>query len=223
MAVDVVLATRRAARARDGVNLMEHAREVLAPEDILKRFASGPQAGIFTAGVVSEHDGAGGWAAVAVEGGMPQAICSGSAVNVPQRRLEIRAAIEGLKIPWTGGPTVLFTRNRELQAHLSDPGTSCRPPNGSSRWSPKDVALQYEARQVLGSSFPVDIRWIAARDGSQWNEFAEEVAWWGKRYRPNWARFEAILGPKASATPPFGDAAAEMAALPLGDLLADSN
>ena len=77
---------------------MPSPRPNLTPSEVLDRFESGPQTGVFTDGCCEPNPGPGGWGAVKVIDGKVVAERHGHEEDTTNNRMELKALVEGFKM-----------------------------------------------------------------------------------------------------------------------------
>ncbi len=151
--------------------------EFLSPEEVLARYRGGPRTGVFSDGSCEGNPGPGGWGVVWVEDGRIVAEKHGSDPDTTNNRMELTALIEAYR---------MLPRDAEVPVY-SDSQLCVRTVN---EWAPgweqrgwrrkggpiKNLELVRELYALAAAHPKVELRWIAAHDGSRWNEYADALA-----------------------------------------------
>lgn len=153
------------------------ATENLTLAQVLERFEGGPQDGVFTDGGCRPNPGPGGWGVVWVRGGEIVAQRHGSDPDTTNNRMELTAVIEAFK---------LLPREEKTTVH-SDSDLVVKTVNEWARswekngWKRKTGAianldLVKELWALVKERPNARLVWLAAHDGSRWNEYADSLA-----------------------------------------------
>lgn len=131
---------------------------------------------IFTDGACSGNPGAGGWAAILTYGKHEREI-SGGDKTTTNNRMELTAAIEGLKALKAPSSVILYTDSR----YVMDGLTKWLPRWKANGWKtankkPVKNADLWHALDEAASRHEVDWRWVAGHSGHDGNERADALA-----------------------------------------------
>ena len=149
----------------------------LTTAEILKRFDSGPNTGIFTDGSCQGNPGAGGWGAVHVREGIVVEQRHGSDAATTNNRMELTAMIAGLEMAGLNEPVTVYSDSRLVVETL----TSWAKGWEARGWKRKEgevknLELVQRAYALAGARPRASITWIRAHDGSRWNEYADALS-----------------------------------------------
>ena len=150
---------------------------LLTPEEVLARYHGGPRSGVFTDGSCEGNPGPGGWGVVWVEEGRILAERSGSDAATTNNRMELRALIEAFKLLPGESDATVYSDSQLCVKTITEwaPGWAARG------WRRKtgpiaNLELVQELYALARAHPKVRLRWIAAHDGSRWNEYADALA-----------------------------------------------
>lgn len=132
---------------------------------------------IYTDGACLGNPGPGGWAAVLLSGDRRKEI-SGSAAATTNNRMELKAAIEGLKQLKHPCRVVVITDSRYLHDALEKGWLEKWRRNGwktAGRTLVKNQDLWRELHGLL-QRHRVDFRWTRGHEGNEGNERCDELA-----------------------------------------------
>ncbi len=149
----------------------------LTPEEVLARYTSGPQDGVFTDGGARPNPGRGGWGFVYVEGGRIVAEGEGSDPNTTNNRMEMSAIIAALEHLPEDAKVTLFSDSDLCVKTLTVWAKSW----ASRGWRRKEgeiknLDLVQRAYELSRAHPGVKLLWIKAHDGSRWNEYVDALA-----------------------------------------------
>ena len=151
--------------------------ENLTLAEVLVKYDSGPDRGVFTDGSAVPNPGPGGWGVVWVEDGRIVRQAHGHDPNTTNNRMELRALIEAF---------TMLPADAEIDV-LSDSELSV---NTITRWAPrweragwkrkagpiKNLELVRELLSLYRAHPGCRLRWTAAHAGNRWNEYADSLA-----------------------------------------------
>ncbi len=136
-----------------------------------------PKVRMYTDGGCRPNPGPGGWAAVVIEEGRPVREFSGSDLDTTNNRMEIQAAVEGLRA--LDGPhrVEVFTDSEYLRKGI----TSWLPGWRRNGWktSQKKPVKNQDLWQELAGELDrhrVTWHWVKGHAGNRWNERADQLA-----------------------------------------------
>lgn len=136
-----------------------------------------PGVSIYTDGGCRPNPGPGGWAAVLIEGDRPVRELSGGDPDTTNNRMEIQAAVEGLRALEGPYRVQLFTDSEYLRQGVTNWLPKWRE-NGWKTSSKKEVKNQ-DLWQVLQRELErhrVTWHWVRGHAGNRWNERADRLA-----------------------------------------------
>jgi ribonuclease HI len=136
-----------------------------------------PSATVYTDGGCRPNPGPGGWAAIVLgPDGSPRELSGGEA-DTTNNRMELRAAIEGLRALGESTQIELYTDSEYLRRGV----TEWLPRWRQSGWrtarkgAVKNVDLWTDLADEL-ERHQVDWHWVKGHSGDRWNERADELA-----------------------------------------------
>ncbi|MEC9206282.1 MAG: ribonuclease HI [Pseudomonadota bacterium] len=125
---------------------------------------------LFTDGACSGNPGPGGWGAVIINEGKIQKF-SGGELNTTNNRMELQAAIEGIKKSLNANKIILYTDSKYLKDGITIWVSNWRKNNWlTSSKKPvknKDLWIQLDA---LNSNLNISWRWVKAHQNSNTEE-----------------------------------------------------
>ena len=153
-------------------------RELNLPlAEVLLRFHSGPDTGVFTDGSCSGNPGPGGWGAVRVRGGDVVAQQHGSEPWTTNNRMEFTAVIAGLEMLDPVEEETVYS-DSQLVVNTLMVWAAGWEKRGWKRkeGAVKNLDLVQRAWALKQERPAVRIAWIRAHDGSRWNEYADSLS-----------------------------------------------
>ena len=151
----------------------------LAPSEVLRRFHSGPQTGVFTDGCCEPNPGPGGWGAVKVIDGKIVQERHGHEQQTTSNRMELGALIEGYKMLSPGEELPVFS-DSELCVNTITTWAAAWERNGWTRGKKreeiKNLDLVKQLYELARSRPRAKLQWIKGHEGSQWNEYADALS-----------------------------------------------
>ena len=151
--------------------------DVLTPDEVLARFTSGPDTGVFTDGSCDPNPGPGGWGFVWVEGGRIMAEKSGYEPSTTNNRMELTALIEAFSALPLDAEVSVYS-DSQLCVNTVNEWAAGWEKRGWKRKSGPIANLELVKQlYALAKARPgVRLRWIRAHDGTRWNEYADALA-----------------------------------------------
>ncbi len=136
-----------------------------------------PAITIYTDGGCRPNPGPGGWAAVLIKKGTQPRDLSGGEPKTTNNRMELRAAIEGLKALDRGHRVRLVTDSQYLRRGITEWLVRWRA-NGWKTAAKKPVLNDDLWRELADEleRHRVDWEWVKGHSGSRWNERADRLA-----------------------------------------------
>jgi ribonuclease HI len=149
----------------------------LTPEEVLRRHTSGPRSGVFTDGSCEGNPGPGGWGVVWVDDDRIVGEAHGSDPATTNNRMELRALIEAFRMLPPESDAVVYSDSQLCVKTITEwaPGWAARG------WRRKtgpiaNLELVQELYALARAHPKARLTWIAAHDGSRWNEYADALA-----------------------------------------------
>jgi ribonuclease HI len=149
----------------------------LSTTEILARFDSGPDTGIFTDGSCQGNPGPGGWGAVHVRNGEVIEQRHGFEPMTTNNRMELAAMIAGLEMAGVEEAITVYSDSRLVVETV----TSWAKGWEARGWKRKEGEVKnldlVQRAYALANQRPLaNITWIRAHDGSRWNEYADALS-----------------------------------------------
>ena len=150
---------------------------LLSTEQVLERYTSGPESGVFTDGSCEGNPGPGGWGFVWVESDEIVEERYGSNAATTNNRMELTALIEALRVLPEDAETTVYS-DSQLCVKTVNEWAGGWERRGWRRKTGPIANLELVKRfYALARARPgVRIEWIRAHDGSRWNEYADALA-----------------------------------------------
>jgi ribonuclease HI len=136
---------------------------------------SSPLVVIYTDGACSPNPGPGGWAAI-LTAGKNEKVLTGSDPRTTNNRMELTAALEGLKALKVPSSVCIYTDSEYLRRGITEwlPGWQAR------NWRRKDGELAnvdlWQPLASLCKTHQVDWKWLRGHAGHEMNERADRLA-----------------------------------------------
>ena len=163
------LPTLRAVADRQGV--------LLSPDEVLTRYKDGPRTGLFTDGSCEGNPGPGGWGVVWVEDDRIVESRSGSEAQTTNNRMELRALIEAFRLLPAGARTTVYSDSQLCVKTVNEWAAGWAARGWRRKSGPiANLELVQELYGLALAHPGVQLTWIAAHDGSRWNEYADALA-----------------------------------------------
>lgn len=151
--------------------------EVLTLREVLERYHSGPQTGIFADGSARPNPGPGGWGVVHVVNGNIKAQLHGHDQDTTNNRMELTALIAAYKLLSPEDEIEIFTDSDLCVKSINEWAKSWEKRGWKRKDGPiKNVEMVKELYYLAQSRPRVKLRWIKAHDGSLWNEYADALS-----------------------------------------------
>ena len=149
-------------------------------EEVLDRFADGPDTGLFTDGSCEENPGgAGGWGAVKVVRGEVVDQKHGHAEVTTSNRMELTAVIEALRMLAPGEDLTVRTDSKYC-LNVATKWASSWKRNGWTRGKKREpvenLDLVKELQELMEARPQARVEWVRGHDGSRWNEYADSLS-----------------------------------------------
>lgn len=150
-------------------------RRTAAPE-------ASPTDGVFTDGSADPNPGDGGWAAVWVRDGVVVDERSGGEPATTNNRMELRALIEGARMVPEGTPAILWSDSDLAVRTINEWAAGWERRGWKRKTGPvQNLDLVKELYAIARARPELELRWIKAHAGHEWNEYADELANRGRR------------------------------------------
>ena len=152
-------------------------RELLNPDQVLKRYTAGPKTGVFTDGSCEGNPGPGGWGFVWVEDDRILTEDAGTSGDTTNNRMELTALIEAYRVLPRDARTTVYS-DSQLCVNTVTKWASGWAKRGWKRKSGPiaNLELVQQLYALAGHHPDVKLSWIKAHDGSRWNEYADVLA-----------------------------------------------
>lgn len=136
-----------------------------------------PEVDIYTDGACSGNPGPGGWAAILLAKGRKKEI-SGGEENTTNQRMEIRAAIEGLKALKRPAKVRLHSDSAYLVNAFQQGWLRRWQANGWQTAGKKPVSNKELWQELLSVMAPHQVEWVkvVGHADDEWNNRADELA-----------------------------------------------
>ena len=163
--------------ARGGGRRTTLVEQNLTTAQVLAKYTTGPTDGVFTDGSAHPNPGPGGWGAVYVVGGEVVAQDHGKSSQTTNNRMELTALIHGFDLVPPGTPAVVYTDSKLCV----DTVTKWAPGWERGGWKRKTGAIKNldlvkELYAKAKQRPELRLEWIAAHNGSRWNEYADSLS-----------------------------------------------
>lgn len=149
----------------------------LTLDEVLSRYRTGPQTGVFTDGGASPNPGPGGWGFVHVKEGEIIHQGHGHEPDTTNNRMELTALIEAFKsLPPDAEITVYSDSNLCVQT-INEWAKSWERNGWRRKSGPiKNLELVQELYALSLAKPGVKLKWVKAHNGDRWNEYADSLA-----------------------------------------------
>jgi len=151
--------------------------EFLSPEEVLRRHTGGPDTGVFTDGSCEGNPGPGGWGYVWVEDGRIVAEDFGHEPETTNNRMELRALIEAYRRLPEDARVPVYSDSQLCVKTINEWAPGWERRGWRRRTGPiANLELVRELYDLVRRHPHAPLRWIAAHEGSRWNEYADALA-----------------------------------------------
>ncbi len=149
----------------------------LSPEETLKQFHKGPDAGIFTDGHCVPNPGRGGWgAAKVIAGELIEERC-GQEASTTNNRMELKALIEGFKMLGQDEETVVYSDSELCVNTITKWASGWKQKGWKKKGGEiKNLDLVKELYELAQSRPNARLEWIRGHSGARWNEYADALS-----------------------------------------------
>lgn len=151
--------------------------ENLTLDEVLEKYADGPDTGVFTDGSATPNPGPGGWGAVYVVDGEVVAQAHGHEVHTTNNRMELLAVIEGIALVPEGTAATIYSDSKLVVQTLNEWAAGWKARGWKRKTGPvENLDLVKRAHEAFEARPELDLEWIRAHDGSRWNEYADALS-----------------------------------------------
>ena len=149
----------------------------LSPEEVLRRHHSGPNTGVFTDGSCEGNPGPGGWGVVWVEDGEIVKEAHGADPATTNNRMELTALIEAFRALPRDARVTVFSDSDLCVKTINEWAAGWAARGWRRKTGPiANLELVQELYALARAHPKARLQWIAAHDGSRWNEYADALA-----------------------------------------------
>jgi ribonuclease HI len=149
----------------------------LTPEQVLARHHGGPRSGVFTDGSCEGNPGPGGWGVVWVEDDRIVAERHGADPQTTNNRMELRALIEAYKLLPADAAVTIHSDSQLCVKTINEWAAAWAARGWRRKTGPiANLELVQELYALARAHPKAKLVWIAAHDGSRWNEYADALA-----------------------------------------------
>lgn len=139
--------------------------------------AEDPTDGVFTDGSADPNPGVGGWGAVWVRNGEIVDERFGGEADTTNNRMELKALIEGAGMVPAGTPAILWSDSNLAVRTVNEWAAGWARRGWKRKTGPvQNLDLVQELYHLLADRPELEVRWIKAHAGHEWNEYADELA-----------------------------------------------
>lgn len=151
--------------------------ELLTPEEVLARYTSGPDTGVFTDGSCDPNPGPGGWGFVWVKAGSIVAEKCGRDPDTTNNRMELNALIEAYETLPDDEDVTVYSDSQLCVNTINQWAAGWEKRGWKRKTGPiKNLDLVQRLWTLSKERPRVRLEWIRAHDGSRWNEYADALA-----------------------------------------------
>jgi ribonuclease HI len=151
--------------------------ENLPLSEVLQRYSSGPQTGVFTDGSCSPNPGAGGWGVAWLKDGQLHEQRYGKEDDTTNNRMEMLALIEAMKMLPGDAKITVYSDSQLCVNTLNTWAVAWQRRGWKRKGGPiKNLDLVQAGFELKQQRPGVTIEWIAAHSGHLGNELADSLA-----------------------------------------------
>ena len=151
--------------------------EFLTPEEVLRRYRTGPATGVFTDGSCEGNPGPGGWGFVWVEDGEIVEQGSGVDPSTTNNRMELTALIAAYEALPADAVITVYSDSQLCVKTVNEWAAGWEKRGWRRKSGPiANLELVKKLYALAGDHPKVTLQWIKAHDGSRWNEYADALA-----------------------------------------------
>ena len=152
-------------------------RELLTPDEVLRRYRGGPRTGVFTDGSCEGNPGRGGWAWVWVEADEIRGEGRGVDPATTNNRMELTALIEALRALPEDLAIAVHSDSQLCVRTVNEWAAGWEARGWRRKGGPIANLELVKELYALAKRHPrAELRWIKAHDGSRWNEYVDALA-----------------------------------------------
>jgi len=145
--------------------------------EVLERYTTGPDHGVFTDGACSGNPGPGGWGVVVVENGEVVDQRHGHEGRTTNNRMELTALINAYEMLPTDSQAVIHSDSNLCVRTINEWAAGWKRNGWKRKTGPvENLDLVQRAYELSLRHRGVELKWIKAHDGSRWNEYADSLA-----------------------------------------------
>jgi ribonuclease HI len=149
----------------------------LTPEEVLRKHTSGPRTGVFTDGSCEGNPGPGGWGVVWVDDDKIVREAHGSDPATTNNRMELRALIEAFRMLPADSDATIYSDSQLCVKTINEWAAGWAARGWRRKTGPiANLELVQELYALARAHPKARLQWIAAHDGSRWNEYADALA-----------------------------------------------
>jgi ribonuclease HI len=153
------------------------ANEYLTPEEVLRRYTSGPKTGVFTDGSCEGNPGPGGWGFVWVEDDRIVEEKRGSDPATTNNRMELTALIAAYQALPEDSQVTVYSDSQLCVKTVNEWAAGWEQRGWRRKSGPiANLELVRKLYALANAHAGVTLQWIRAHDGSRWNEYADALA-----------------------------------------------
>lgn len=150
---------------------------LLTPDEVLARYTDGPRTGVFTDGSCEGNPGPGGWGVVWVEDDRIVAERHGFEPQTTNNRMELTALIEAYRLLPSDADVDVYSDSQLCVKTINEWAEGWERRGWRRKTGPiANLELVRKLYDLARAHPRVRLRWIAAHDGSRWNEYADALA-----------------------------------------------
>ena len=150
---------------------------LLSPEEVLRRHHGGPRSGVFTDGSCEGNPGPGGWGVVWVDDDQIVKTAHGADPATTNNRMELRALIEAYRMLPSDHAGPVYSDSQLCVKTINEWAAGWAARGWRRKTGPiANLELVQELYALAKAHPKVKLTWIAAHDGSRWNEYADALA-----------------------------------------------
>jgi len=152
--------------------------ENLTLAEVLAKYTSGPDSGVFTDGCASPNPGPGGWGVVWVEKGEIQSEdCGHESGETTNNRMELSALMRAYELLPDDAGVPVFTDSRLCVDTITKWAFGWERRGWARKGKPlKNLDLVKPLFALFKAHPHCPLKWIEAHSGNRWNEYADSLA-----------------------------------------------
>lgn len=149
----------------------------LTTQEVLERFSSGPDTGVFTDGGAQPNPGPGGWGVVYVRSGEVVEQRHGHDPDTTNNRMELTALIEAYKLLPETEEVTIYSDSDLCVKTINEWAAGWEKRGWKRKTGPiKNLELVQELYALAQAHPHVTLQWTKAHNGDRWNEYADSLA-----------------------------------------------